>query len=243
MESWIIHSTDSSETEFFQLEYKFVILNSEKPLEKEWEGHSHHDNRVFHFDKNSLFHEVLCEWNSNLPEKEHKGYQEFKKYLEWNAITSTLLVGTCPRTLTDLNQLAEAKVTAVLNLQETRDIAENSPLLCNHLKHHYHSRSIVYSHFPIRDFDGGARVDALADVVCVLKGLVEAGHKVYVHCTAGIGRSASAVCAYLVFVQGMNVYAAERLLKDKRPKVYIKPEEIIEAQEDYALKYTTPNPC
>ena len=47
---------------------------------------------------------------------------------------------------------------------------------------------------------------------------VEQEIDVYVHCRAGVGRSAMAVAAYLIKYQGMSVAEASKLIKDRRAK-------------------------
>jgi hypothetical protein len=78
---------------------------------------------------------------------------------------------------------------------------------------------LALARHPIRDFDA---VDArlrLPGAVRALDGLLAAYGRVYVHCTAGVGRSALTVLGYLVFVCGMPFEEALTLLRARRPIV------------------------
>ncbi len=46
--------------------------------------------------------------------------------------------------------------------------------------------------------------------------LVGGGHRVYVHCTAGVGRAPAAVIGYLAWHKGMDLDEAYKLVKNLR---------------------------
>jgi protein-tyrosine phosphatase len=57
----------------------------------------------------------------------------------------------------------------------------------------------------------------LPRAVAELAALRAQGHRIYVHCTAGLGRSPLTVLAYLVLVEGYSPERAIRLIHAARP--------------------------
>jgi atypical dual specificity phosphatase len=48
---------------------------------------------------------------------------------------------------------------------------------------------------------------------------LDAGRSIYIHCAAGIGRSATMLACWYIYAQGMSVYEALRFLKARHPQV------------------------
>ncbi|MGB9606681.1 MAG: dual specificity protein phosphatase family protein, partial [Bryobacteraceae bacterium] len=69
---------------------------------------------------------------------------------------------------------------------------------------------------PVRDFDPENLAERLPDCARALDALVAAGHKVYLHCTAGVNRSPSVAIAWLVWKRGMSLREAYALVKQRR---------------------------
>ena len=72
---------------------------------------------------------------------------------------------------------------------------------------------------PLRDFDPADQRRGLPAAVRGLYGLLRQGHRVYVHCTAGINRSPRVVLTYLTLVEGIGLEEAMTLLVHARPEV------------------------
>lgn len=111
-----------------------------------------------------------------------------------DCITSNLFVGSCVLDLKEAEELRSLGVTAILSLQTEEDMGkrgtawEQKAALAARLKF----RSV-----PVRDFDGEDLRRKLPDCVMALDGMLKAGHIVYLHCTAGQGRSPTVAAAYL----------------------------------------------
>lgn len=68
------------------------------------------------------------------------------------------------------------------------------------------------------DFESiGLQSAMLPEAVRVVNLLVTKGHRVYVHCTAGINRATLVVLAYLYFIQGLRRDEALKMVKQGRP--------------------------
>lgn len=128
-----------------------------------------------------------------------------------------VVVGCYPETPQDIGWLvSQFDVTAVLNLHTDEDILELSvrwPLL----EEHYRQSKIEVRRVPITDFDHDDLTSCLPEGVRQLAELIDAGHTVYCHCTAGIGRSPSVVVAYLNWIEGRDLDEAAALVRRGRP--------------------------
>ncbi len=70
----------------------------------------------------------------------------------------------------------------------------------------------------MRDFNLRDQQERLPEAVASLHRLISDGHRVYVHCTAGINRAPLTVLAYLTFVEGMTSADAMVLIRRGRPE-------------------------
>ncbi len=146
-------------------------------------------------------------------------------------ILPNLLVGACPRSVDDIDWLhRKYGVTAVLNLQTEEDFAYwgiDWPCLVEA----YRRRRMEFRRVPVRDFDREHLRERLPECVRVLDHLIRAGHKVYVHCSAGMNRSPSSVIAYLHWCRGLSFdEALEHVLTRRACDPYV--DAILEARRD-----------
>jgi protein-tyrosine phosphatase len=131
-------------------------------------------------------------------------------------IQPELFVGTCPRTPVDVDRLTSGpRITAVLNLQTDEDFV-NQGLDWDAVHNQYQARDLVVARWPIRDFDPHDLRQRLAGAVEQLHALLGVGHRVYVHCTAGIGRAPGVAIAYLTWIQGWDLERAYRFVTEQR---------------------------
>jgi len=128
-----------------------------------------------------------------------------------------IFCGSYPETTADVDRLRQDfGVTAVLNLHSDEDIDElDVPWAA--LEDHYRRSGIELRRMPVRDFDQDDLRRNLSECVRVLGELIEGGHTVYVHCTAGMGRSPSVVVAYLHWVEHRDLEEAFYHVNSCRP--------------------------
>lgn len=131
-------------------------------------------------------------------------------------IKPQLYIGTYPQNPVDLDRLKSGpKITAVLNLQTDDDIRELG-IDWPRIEKGYLDRDIFCRRWPITDFSPQDLAQKLEGAATQLHQLIDAGHCVYVHCTAGVGRAPAAVIGYLTWHQGMELDEAYRFVRDQR---------------------------
>jgi ADP-ribosylglycohydrolase len=115
-------------------------------------------------------------------------------------VPGRLLVGEHPasRSRADsmdrLRRFLLAGVTCFVDLTEPAELPSYEPLLPLATPE---GRRIEYMREPIRDHDVPADDERMAQVVDTVDAALEAGHVVYLHCRAGIGRSAMVAACWL----------------------------------------------
>mmetsp|Transcript_12322 Transcript_12322/g.23213 ORF Transcript_12322/g.23213 Transcript_12322/m.23213 type:complete len:550 (-) Transcript_12322:534-2183(-) len=148
------------------------------------------------------------------------GLNDWRWTLNWDEITSNIYVGACPRRPKDVEAIkAGTGCTAILCLQSN---ACFGALNIDHksIRERGGDVGVKVIHVPIRDFDHGNQTEMIPEAVRILSLLLKTGHKVYVHCTAGINRATLTVVSYLTFVEGFSLDDAHSLVKEKRPQAH-----------------------
>ena len=79
----------------------------------------------------------------------------------------------------------------------------------------------VYLYWPIEDIDRLPDESTLRSVARFIGGLVDAGHRVLIHCRSGINR-ASLVSGLALVLKGMEPREAVDLLRDRRDPTVLK---------------------
>ena len=139
--------------------------------------------------------------------------------INFNCIEENIFVGSAPRNAVDVKRLgSQLKVTAVLSLQTDADF-RNYQIDFTQLSSAYQMADIQLYRFPITDFDAIDMSKKLVEPVQMLASLLEKGHRVYVHCNAGICRAPGTVLGYLHAYQGMGLDEGLAYLREKRPMV------------------------
>jgi predicted protein tyrosine phosphatase len=138
--------------------------------------------------------------------------------LNWGEVREDLVIGSCPISVADLDSIREsARASAILSVQTDECRARFDIVYAQH-RQHSERIGLIMVNAPMRDFDPADQRRCLPRAVVALTRLVAAGHRVYVHCTAGINRSPLTVLAYLCFVETLTTEAAMALIRCGRPE-------------------------
>lgn len=81
-------------------------------------------------------------------------------------------------------------------------------------------RGLVAARVAVRDFDHNDQAAMLPEAVRMLHTLTALGHRVYLHCTAGINRATLTAVGYLTFVLGWGLDDALSTVKKARPQAH-----------------------
>jgi len=114
--------------------------------------------------------------------------------MDCDRISDNLFVGSCLLDLKEVEELHSLGITAILSLQTEEDMGkrgiewEEKAAL---------TAKLAFRSVPVRDFDTADLQRKLPECVMALDGMLKAGHTVYLHCTAGTGRSPTVAAAYL----------------------------------------------
>jgi protein-tyrosine phosphatase len=135
--------------------------------------------------------------------------------MEYAQVTYRLFVGSHPQTVDDIERLRrDLAITAILNLQTDEDMV-TAGLDWEPLEVHYSTCPVVLFRVPMKEEQGEMR-EKLFQCIGALERLLSAGHTVYLHCTAGIGRSPTVAVGYLHYCMGWELNAAARYVKEVR---------------------------
>eukprot|EP00891_Asterochloris_glomerata_P008216 jgi/Astpho2/8216/e_gw1.00122.113.1_t len=138
--------------------------------------------------------------------------------MNFNYILDDLIVGSCPQTAADVDRLAEQEgVGTIFCLQEDSDMAyfdlDLQPIL-----HRCQQRGdIKHVRYPIRDFDPFSLRQRLPGAVAALLKEAQSGRgKLYIHCTAGMGRAPGTALAFMYWCRGFQLMDGHSLLTSRR---------------------------
>lgn len=136
--------------------------------------------------------------------------------INFDRITDAMFVGTYPQSPVDIDRLRDgARITAVINLQSDADIRALS-LNWRKLEKHYASREIIVYRHPILDFDPEDLTRRMRRAVKRVGELEAVGHRIFVHCTAGVGRAPAVAIGHLAWNMGWDLNSAYEFVLSKR---------------------------
>jgi protein-tyrosine phosphatase len=110
---------------------------------------------------------------------------------------------------------ADLGVGAVICLQDDGDLASKQ-LRLSELRSGYAAHDIDFRYTPVTDGDTDGLAAALEHIVALLRELIHAGKRVYVHCSAGMNRAPTVAIAYLHVHEGMSLDQAFDFVKRRR---------------------------
>lgn len=137
--------------------------------------------------------------------------------MDYHQILTKLFVGSYPASVDDIRRLKRASgISAVLNLQTDEDI-RHFQLDWDLLLSDYQTSGIELRRVSVRDFDPVDLQDKLPHAVLTSDQLLRAGHTLYLHCSAGAGRSPTVAIAYLAWCCGWDLDRAVVHVQQCRP--------------------------
>jgi protein-tyrosine phosphatase len=117
-------------------------------------------------------------------------------------IQPNLWVGPDPRDDEDFKNLQALNITAVLSLQDEEDRGAGG---IESERAAATRAGLAFESVPVKDFSKADLQIRLPQCVAALAHLLDQGHTVYVHCTAGVSRSPSVAAAYLHWCCGWSL--------------------------------------
>jgi len=161
----------------------------------------------------------------------------WKWSLNWDQITPSIILGTCPMACEDLARIkAGTDVSAVLSLQHDNCLAYWK-IDYPKIQRTGTELGLFMERCPIRDFDIADMRKRLSDAIAILHHILSAGHKAYVHCTAGLGRSPLVTLGYLTFIENFSPDDAIKLISAARPGVVPSWEAYYGCHHDLVARY------
>jgi protein-tyrosine phosphatase len=141
----------------------------------------------------------------------------FERGLYYHEVDRNLICGSQPRNPDDVHQLKVTEnVTTILNLQQDKDLAywnvdgERIRRKCKEL-------GINFVRRPAKDFDPHSLRKTIPSAVQVIHETLASNGRVYVHCTAGLGRAPAVCIAFLYWFRSMGLDDAYQHLTSLRP--------------------------
>lgn len=139
--------------------------------------------------------------------------------LNFGRIEGDIFIGNAPQSSVDVARLKQMKITAVVSLQSDQDFKSHR-IDWKKLQSAYQYNDITIQRFPIIDFDENDLGERLYEPVKALHALLSAGHRVYVHCNAGVCRAPATVLGYLCYYRGMEIEQGLEYIRRNRPQAH-----------------------
>lgn len=116
---------------------------------------------------------------------------------DYHRIRPYLIVGTQPQTPDDVDRLREREgVTCVFNTQQEKDWKYWN-VDFEAVKRQVEKREMTLVRYPFEDFSADSLREGLPAAAALLDAAIARGDTVYLHCTAGMGRSPGLAIAYM----------------------------------------------
>lgn len=241
-------------------DYKFLSKNSRGMFE--WEGCGERQNRKCDQSaeniEDGIYYLPPVHWieSDGRPTNERQHTTNFycrviadHQGIHFDKINDRIYLGSCPRQFFHVATLKSLGITAVLTLQTSSDMLQNCRCVTGVDSQHdetkivekiskvYQNHGIAFVWLPTPDMSTEGRIRSIPQGVFLLHALIQNGHRIYVYCNAGVGRSVAIVCAYFLYVKGMKFHQMQYFLCSKRPAIYIDAEALQVAKADYDKKF------
>jgi dual specificity phosphatase 12 len=116
----------------------------------------------------------------------------------------------------EVSELERIGITTVISMQTDEDLL-HCGISPGKLAGAYSTSRIEYVRMPVPDFDRNGLARGLpAAVAEIERRMVSPATRVYLHCTAGVNRSATAAAGYLIRSRGISVCEAVTYLTSRR---------------------------
>ncbi|KAF3327384.1 phosphoglucan phosphatase LSF2 [Carex littledalei] len=131
--------------------------------------------------------------------------------MNYTIIRDNLIVGSQPQKPADIDHLKEEEnVAYILCLQQDSDI-EYWGIDFDYILNRCKELGVHHMRSPARDFDPDSLRSQLPKAVSMLEWAISQNKgRVYVHCTAGLGRAPAAAIAYMFWFCGLNELTSKR---------------------------------
>lgn len=96
---------------------------------------------------------------------------------------------------------------------------------------------LVLVNIPTTDMCSDARALMLPQTAAIACGLLKNGHKLYIHCNAGVGRAAACTAGIFRYLYRLSAADTQFLLKLRRPVVYYDSEALATGHADFLAKF------
>ncbi|KAG1676087.1 hypothetical protein FOA52_014953 [Chlamydomonas sp. UWO 241] len=137
--------------------------------------------------------------------------------LYWHEVAPGLICGTQPRSRDDVSALHAEGVSHIISLQTDADL-DHWKVSLHDLRHRCSELGVTHIRRMARDFDPNSLRKTLPSAVCsVHHALKEGRGRVYVHCTAGLGRAPAVCIAHMYWFGTGGLDASYKALTDVRP--------------------------
>lgn len=136
-----------------------------------------------------------------------RAMERLGRWRRWDWVDPDVLLGAMP-SRADMGRLKAMGVGAVVNL-------------CDEFAGHVEAlaeRGMEQLHVPVLDYHSPQEADVLAGLRFMVH-QIGAGRKVYVHCKAGRGRSATLAVCYLMVSAHLSAKQAHQTVQAARPQV------------------------
>eukprot|EP01024_Parvocaulis_polyphysoides_P054847 TRINITY_DN555_c2_g1_i1.p1 TRINITY_DN555_c2_g1~~TRINITY_DN555_c2_g1_i1.p1 ORF type:complete len:380 (+),score=35.01 TRINITY_DN555_c2_g1_i1:114-1253(+) len=140
------------------------------------------------------------------------------KGMNYTLILPDLIVGSCLNSEEDVDTLKKQGVTTILCLQEDSDM-DYFGIKIEPIQERCKIVGIQHIREAIHDFDAFDVRKRLPAIVKKLRAVHDEkrGDKLYIHCTAGMGRAPSVAAMYMTWIRGYDLMDAYNLIRELRP--------------------------